>query len=198
MSKIQVKSTYKDASLGKDEYDKYKDRQLEIHRIKADRKRAYQEYVICAKNMEAYIKDSGKMICLGTRNEYEKESFKKLLKKKNIRVFSQDIAELAKADYTCDFNELSKQKVPHDWDVVFSNCLDHAIDASITVNDWIKVINTGGILVMGFCFEPKVIIGDVCEFSQSSVFDFIRENKKLKLLNHYESGRWEYWTTKKL
>lgn len=193
MKKLQSKSLYDKSKLDDDEYKKYKDRQIVIHDKKMHYKRSAKEYEICASNMIDSIKVGGKMLCLGTRNEYEKESFKQLLSSKNIQVFSQDIATLANADYTCDFNELSKH-VPADWDIIFSNCLDHAIDAGTTVNEWLKVLNTGGIMILGFCFQST---GDVCEFTQDSIETFISANASLEKINHYAIKRWNYWTLRK-
>ena len=190
------KSWYESLNLGTDEYNEYRERQIMIHDRKKHYQRGLDEYESCASNMIEHVKINGKMICLGTRNEHEKDTFAELLSEKNITVFSQDIAELAKADYTCDFNKLSEH-VPHDWDVVFSNSLDHAIDATKTVNDWLKVINSGGILVMGFCFDPRMY-DDVCVFSEDGVNAFVNEHPDLEFINCYRSGLWDYWTVKVL
>ena len=196
MTKLQVNGHY-DGPISQDEYEDYKERQIKIHNKKVKRRRPRDEYDICFKHLEPYVKDGGKMICLGTRNEYEKDVFQELLGAKNITVYSQDIAELAKADYTCDFNELSKH-VPHDWDIVFSNCLDHAIDASAIIDEWLKVINKGGILVIGFCFDAKNSKGDVCEFTHKSVDNFVEQHAEMEKVNNYKSGAWNYWTTRKV
>lgn len=198
MSKLQIKGKYPgDTELTGEAYEKYVTEQIKIHGRKANRQRPFKEYEICAENMINNIKDGGKMICLGTRNEYEKNSFTSLLSDKNIRVYSQDISEAAGPDYVGDFNKLA-QIVPPDWDVIYSNCLDHAIDANATVNEWLKVMNDSAILVMGFCFQPSTIAGDVCIFSPESVNEFIDTHPNLKYVNDFKAGAWHYWTTKKI
>lgn len=200
MRKLQSKGRFDVPNMSADEYKRYQSEQIRIHNKKMKKMtvgRNIQEYEICAKHMIDYVRPNGKMLCLGTRNEKEKERLSLLLADKNIQVFSQDIAKEAGADYTCDFNELSKH-IPGGWDIMFSNSLDHAADATATVADWIKLLNPGGIMVLGFCFVSQVSTGDVCEFTYQSVNDFAtKDNEFLEKINDYASYSLNYWTLRK-
>ena len=85
------------------------------------------------------------MLCLGTRNNWERDCLIKETNGKNI--FSVDISPASNADVVTDFNELN---LSHPVDAIFSNAIDHAIKPSATYLNWLDCLNPGGTLIVDF------------------------------------------------
>ncbi len=106
-------------------------------------------------------------ICLGTRNNHEREVFRSLFSS-DWKIYSNDIWEDSGADFVCDFS-----KFPRDWqnrwNFIYTNSTDHAIDANDAFNEWLRVSAPGGVLALGFC--PINTADNLNEYGCSS-FDF--------------------------
>jgi hypothetical protein len=167
------------------EYVKYVNGEITMNKGKILKRRNEKEYEDVAQTLLKYVNGEAKMLCLGVRNEHESKSFTKFLASKNVQVFSQDISHHAKADFTCDFNYLSKHVPNDEFNILYSNALDHAIDSTAAFQDWLKVVKSGGIICLGFVLEG---IGDHCTFTHKSVTDYMTNSSDLKFLE---------WTEKK-
>ena len=170
--------------------DKYYEAQVKRHSLKHKKKRKIQHYLDCVEKIIDLVDNNCSMICLGTRNNHERDSFKKGLKNKDINVFSLDISPLSGADYVMDFNSFPEEW--HDkWDILFSNSLDHAIDATETFEKWLNIVKTNGILIIGFdknIGEDNVGEADCCSFDQSHVDSFMKNNNKFQYIDYVENS----------
>lgn len=178
---LESSRKYKD-NMTEEEYKKYIDGEVKMHAGKAGRQRdarVYQE--VCA-NLLPLLSDGQKLICLGTRNSHEKSCFTDFLKEKHIQVFSQDIAEKAQADYTCDFNELSKHIPNKEFDILYTNSIDHAISAENAINDWTNVMKSGGIMCIALELTSK---GDNCQFTHDGAMQFFGNNPRFDLITTF-------------
>lgn len=150
----------------KDEYAKYTAHQTKKWQVKATKKRAYREYESIFKKLIEVddvktILESDRssvdkslavheMICLGARNDHEKNSFKNLFltKEIDVNVFSLDIARKASVDYHYDFGDM-----PYTWkdrfSIVYTNAPDHAFDFSLCLSEWKRILAPGGICIIG-------------------------------------------------
>jgi glutamate-1-semialdehyde aminotransferase len=173
----------------------YETAQITRHAAKAYKKRAVEEYRICAEYIKDMISTNAKMLCLGTRNNHERDIFSEEL---GVKVFSQDIAEASGADYIGDFNKLSRL-VPSDWDIIYSNSIDHAINATTTFHEWLKVLKPGGIMILGFDFGTKVSPSDCSSFSAGTVNAFMKlKNSIYKCVGRFDAVDYKYWVVRKL
>jgi len=158
----------------------YRDAQVLRHRGKAGKTRAEGYYHTFAKELLPYKTDASKMLCMGTRNNHERNCFRKLLNTQ--QVYSVDIANLSKADYILDFANLPEEW-SGDWDFIFSNALDHARDATECVDEWIRILKPGGIMLLHLdtvVIEVENLTASDCNsFSDAQVFNFLEERKDL-------------------
>ena len=168
--KLEKTSYYKgDISM-----DDYRNAQIHRHSVKAGRLREESYYEKICEVMSPYIKDQYSMICLGTRNNHERNCFRKTLN--NDFVYSLDIAEKSGSDYICDFNFLPDDWLDK-WDVVFSNSIDHGISATNIFFEWLRVVKPNGLLVLGFGLgDFEVESTDCNSFTRGSVDLFLSEN----------------------
>lgn len=191
MSKIQT-GQYYDNNLNDIAYDNYKRTQIVRHSAKSYKKRDRAEYEVCFNQLKDLIQANSKMICLGTRNNHERDVFSELSKDIDLKVFSQDIAKTSNADFIGDFNNLS-DFVTHDWDVIYSNSLDHAIDASNAFYEWLGVIKKGGIMILGFNFDDDVVGQTDCNsFSKNKLDEFMNDESDFKLIKYFRAIDYDY------
>lgn len=197
MSKIQNNQYYNN-NLSGDAYDNYKKIQIIRHNIKLYKKRDKKEYEICFEQFKDLIKMNSKMICLGTRNNHERDVFSELSKNINLKVFSQDLAKKSNADFIGDFNNLS-DFVPSDWDIIYSNSLDHAINANKTFYEWLNVVKKGGIIVLGFNFGDDVISETDCNsFNKNMLDKFMKSGDDFKLIKCFRAIDYYYYMIEKI
>jgi len=194
-NKLQERSYY--SAVGEEEYKKYCLSQIKRHSRKADKKRTAGEYLYCFANIENLLCKNFRMLCLGTRNNHEKHVFQNVSSGLNGEVYSQDLASGSHADYIGDFNVLS-EFVPHDWDVVYSNAIDHALDAKAVFFEWLKVVKQGGIMVLGFSFDDDISAIDCNSFTYNGVDDFMMHKSELfEYIRSFKAIDYYYWVVRK-
>jgi len=158
------------------EYEDYYNAQVKRHGAKLYKKRKELHYVQCADGIIDLVNENSEMICIGTRNNHERDVWRKSMGPKNVRVFSLDIAPLSGADFIMDFNCLPEDWI-NKWDILFSNSLDHALDASDTFNKWLNVVKPNGLIIVGFDRGANEISeSDCCKFDSSAVDKFMKED----------------------
>lgn len=151
----------------------YKRAQTYRHQLKSDKLRGDFYYESVSEQIIPIIDSkSESMLCLGTRNNHERECFKKILQLENI--YSCDISAESEADYILDFNFLPSEWLAK-WDIVFSNCLDHALNPTFAIFSWLDIIKPGGHLVLGIdTSEIELSLSDCNKFTRKSVCSFLK------------------------
>lgn len=194
---LQEKSYY--GEFDDELYKKYCSSQIKRHGAKSYKKRVEDEYLRCYENIKKLLCNNFKMLCLGTRNNYERDVFKEVSSKLNGRVYSQDIAQASKADFIGDFNKLS-EIVPHDWDIIYSNSLDHAMNSKKAFFEWLKVLNKGGLMVLGFSFDANLSVSDCNLFTYDGVKDFMCDGSanEYTYIKSFKAVDYHYWVVQKL
>ena len=138
-----------------------------------------------------------KMICLGTRNNYERNIFRKYLSairnpmqindksaktfqpepdpvavKFGLDIYSLDIVEHPHikqvADYIYNFENLPASW-KNKWDIIFSNSLDHASNATATFNLWLDTLKKGGLMLL--IIDGPSFRGNKFDSVDCSIFD---------------------------
>lgn len=139
----------KDSYYTKDDIslDFYREAQIKRHLVKLYKKRDVLYYEKISETIKKHSGCSSEMICLGTRNNHERDSFKKLLPDSDV--YSLDISEKSGSDFICDFNFLPEEWTDK-WEIVFSNSIDHAINATDVFFEWLRIVKPEGMLVLGF------------------------------------------------
>jgi len=178
---LESSRKYRD-NMTEEEYKRYIAGEVRMHDGKAGRRRDVVVYRSVAENMLPLITDGQKLLCLGTRNSHEKECFTELLKEKHIKVVDQDIAPGANADYTCDFNSLSQHLPNKEFDLLYTNSVDHAISAENAINDWAKVMRPGGLM---FIALELTSVGDNCQFTHDGALAFFGNNPRFDLVTTF-------------
>ena len=140
-----------------------------------------------AEILDDLMPTGSQMICMGTRNKFESNSFRQHLTDPTIVVKSLDIAPRAKADFTMSFNQLPEDW-DEKWDVIYSNSIDHAVDATETFYEWLRVLKPGGVLVLRTkeVNEDTLSSSDCCAFQDEHTLQFIDLCASVELLL-YES-----------
>jgi len=170
MKKISSKSFY-DENI---DITEYKNSQVKRHELKLSKKRKKAYYQYITDNIPEEYKQ-GDMICLGTRNNNEKDMFNSLLE--NANVFSLDISGKSNADYVMSFNSFEDVDWKDKWDIIYSNSLDHAPDATQTFFEWIDILNPEGLLIIDFDFITDALTtADCTTFDRETVMDFLTSN----------------------
>lgn len=197
MQKIQNGQYYSN-NLNDVVYNKYMRAQVARHSAKSYKKRSRGEYEICFDQFKDLVEVNSKMICLGTRNNHEKDVFLELSKDISLNVFSQDIAKKSNADFVGDFNNLS-DFVSSDWDVIYSNALDHAIDASNAFYEWLGVMKKGGIMILGFNFDDDDVSETDCNsFDKNTLDQFMNKGKGFRLIKYFHAIDYSYYMIEKI
>jgi hypothetical protein len=143
---------------------------------------------------------------MGTRNNHERDVFRRLLD--GVYVYSLDISPLSDADYVMDFNDLPAEWKDK-WDILFSNALDHAVDATSVFYKWVDVVKVGGIIVVGFDKnnikkeEKRLDVSDVvsssdcCSFAPETVDEFMKsDNDRFEFIKYFENS-YRYYVLRK-
>lgn len=178
-------------------YKKYADWQIRRSKRKLDKYRDPEEYSVCFEYLQAHLKHDFTMLCLGTRNNHERDVFQELAKSYDGYVCSQDICPRSNANIIGDFNFLS-ELTNDKWDVIYSNSIDHALDAVKAFEEWLKVLQDDGIMILGFDFSvSKVKPADCNVFSVQSVKQFMKNRKDIVVLDRFQSKMYHYWMVQK-
>ena len=156
--------------------------QINRHNLKKGKKRSPLYYEEITTDILDVFKDQKfSMICLGTRNNWERDCFRRHTS--NDQIFSLDISPTSHADFVGDFNKLDLEpKV----DVLFSNAIDHSIDPNKTYLNWLCQLKKNGILIVDFSLHEEVgdeNQADCSTFSEESIGNFLKhlvENKHIK------------------
>ena len=180
--RFESASLYKSIENQNAPYEEYRSAQIIRHRGKAQKKREEQYYKSYAEQLLSYKTNTSKMLCMGTRNNHERDCFRKLLDIDNV--YSIDIAPGSQADYVLDFGSLPKEW-DGEWDFIFSNALDHAKDATECIDEWIRVLKPGGIMLLnltddgGIPSSIKLTASDCNTFNKKQVFKFLEKRRVL-------------------
>ena len=170
---IQKRTFYDSQSINKKQYAQI---QIQRHWIKRTKCRTKQFYDNVSNLLKPHLSFHSKMICLGTRNNHERDVFRKALSLDEIS--SCDIAPSSKANFVMDFNNLPAEW-KNSWDIVYSNALDHAIDATTVFYHWLDIVVPNGYLILGFVptgEDGKVSECDCNDFSTNSIEAFLDHN----------------------
>jgi len=117
---------------------------------------------------------------------YQRALDKKIWNLNVKNIFSLDIADESKADYVMDFNSLPEEW-KFKWDVIYSNSIDHALDATAVFYKWLNIVKEGGLIVIGFDISYENPCETDCNtFKKEKIISFFKEihNKKIKILEH--------------
>lgn len=164
----------------------YQMNQIARSNLKANKTREVRYYVGIAANIIPFVKFDTKlsMVCMGTRNNNERDTISHQLNGVGclVSVSSVDIAPNSNADFVFDFN-----KCPDDWenkwDILFSNSIDHAVDASDTFYEWMRTVKQGGIMVLHIGCDTEPSDSDCCAFTHKDLDEFAHsENDVFELL----------------
>ena len=166
-----IKKYYTKESFDKKEYTTA---QIKRHSVKANQRKSEGFYRIVHKNLTPFLSrvhpSKLKMLCLGTRNNWERDVFQSLLKE--VKVYSLDIAPASNADYIMDFNSF-----PNDWenkwDIIYSNAIDHSISSDNCFKEWVRILKPGGLMYTDWATQNSKKItptaADCSIFSEEAV-----------------------------
>ena len=196
--KLQSLSYYKE-----DEWERYASRQNRASNSKRKKYRNESEYATCYAHIKELLHQSDEQqeaICLGSRNNHEKDVFQKHLGSK-WDVYSNDISPGSSTDFICDFSNLPDEWKDR-WDLIYTNCPDHAFDATAAFWEWVRVTKPGGVIAIGFC---PINIDDNLNDNGCSSFDFdlldvfFYNDKNFKLLKKISEGtQYVYYIIRKV
>ena len=195
--------------------ESYVQAQIERHRIKRYEKRQVDHYLNCVENIIGLIVCGDCMVCMVTRNNHERDVFRKGLASKSVNVYSLDISPLSNADYVMDFNTFP-QGWDDKWGILFSNALDHAVDATDTFNKWLKIVKPNGIIVLGFDMKNEeeessessesserevernpVGRSDCCSFKSETVDRFVKSDNEIFQFVGFFENSYKYYVLRK-
>jgi SAM-dependent methyltransferase len=167
-NKLESKSMYP----GKDT-ERYREAQIRRHAPKSGKTRNVKYYQSLSKTLLPYVNPNSNMVCLGTRNNHERDCFRKELNLKEV--YSVDISPKSNADYVLDFNFLPTEW-ENSWDIVFSNSIDHALDPTKIFYNWLDIVRPNGYLFIGFdCGEHALTLADCNSFREDNIRSFLKE-----------------------
>jgi SAM-dependent methyltransferase len=132
------------------------------------------------------------MICLGTRNNNERDIFHDLMNKENsisTNIWSLDISPKSDANYIMDFNKLPKDW-ENKWDIIFSNSIDHGFDGNRCFTEWVRILKPGGLMYILFDNNPGLPSPEDCSiFYEKDITEIINNNtSNITVLNRFNSS----------
>tara|TARA_Y100000034_G_scaffold132094_1_gene194271 strand:+ start:704 stop:1291 length:588 start_codon:yes stop_codon:yes gene_type:complete len=186
-----IKKYYTKENFNKGEYTAA---QIKRHALKSAKHRSAETYEHACKSLMPFLPEEFsklEMICLGTRNNWERDVFKFLLKK--VKVYSLDIAPASGADYIMDFNSFPSNWKDK-WDIIYSNSIDHSISADDCLKEWIRILKPGGLMYTDWeaqNSEKKIPTAADCSiFTKESVIKVMNDNSpNIEILSR-KDGRW--------
>jgi len=171
-------SKYWPVNIIDEDIEKYKKVQIERHLSKRHIKREKNKYYyLFNKTRQFFHHEMKDALCLGTRNNHERDCFQEFfdMKQKGVKVLSLDLSSYSGADFIMDFNTLP-EKWECKWDFIFSNSIDHSLSATKTFYEWLRVLNTNGVMLLAFDLwkgnNQKPVDTDCCLFTKRSVDRF--------------------------
>jgi hypothetical protein len=162
------------------EISEYKSTQIKRHAQYVSKKRGVAQYNRVYQLTEKYFSPANNWLCLGSRNNWEKDAFSKLAGSECLTE-SLDIAPASKADYIMDINNPVPAEFLEKWDVVYTNALDHAIEAGNTLLNWMTTLKKNGVFLLHWSSYPSVSKADCCAFSYAQSIKFF-EYHNIKVL----------------
>ena len=159
----------------------YAEVQIERHLVKSDKKEDAREYAKVAAELRSFheFNQNEIMICLGTRNNHERDTFASNLPE--VKVLSLDISPASHADFIMDFTKFPKDWTCK-WDLIYCNAIDHSYDPTSTFEEWIRVLKLGGILMLGMNYGTVTSITDICAFTRESVTNYLVQRQDIMIL----------------
>ena len=163
----------------------YADVQIKRHLAKSGKEEDAREYVKVAVELRSLRElNANEMICLGTRNNHERDTFAAELPEVNVH--SLDISPESSADFIMDFTKFPKDW-NFKWDLIYSNSIDHSYDSTSTFKEWIRVLKAGGILMLGMNYGTDTSITDICAFTRESVTNYLVQRQDIVILKKVDS-----------
>jgi len=172
---IYMKNFWDKNVLENEDYKDYKNAQIKrcIAKIYKQRNEVYYEEVSNKIKQNKNLMNSMQMICMGSRNNWEKICFKKFLNRRYI--YDLDICPQSKCDYTYDFQKLPESFIDK-WDIIFTNSLDHSIDAEYTINHWYPFLKEDGLLIIGYEVDFQTPDANDCTtFTKKSIMELVEK-----------------------
>jgi len=172
----------------KENFDKdgYTTAQVKRHSVKVDQRRSVADYKAICEGLTPFLPQGLpelKMLCLGTRNNWERDRLSLYLKKTSglpLEVYSLDIAPASNADYIMDFNSFPSDW-ENKWDIIYSNAIDHSISSDDCFKEWIRILKPGGLMYTDWetqkarkKYTPTA--ADCCIFSDGAVRQVMKDN----------------------
>ena len=141
-----MKSFFKNNKKNYQEYLKTQEYHWSVKNSKIRNKFEYHAIINHIDDANIFNKKKINGLCLGARNNYERDCFVYYLNELGITadVLSVDLSEKANVDIKCDFNNLP-QNFANKYNFIYSNCLDHTFDLKETLKEWKRVVVDGGI-----------------------------------------------------
>ena len=167
----------------------YKDAQIKRHQATFYKNRPRAQYERVYKLTEKYFSPANSWLCLGARNNWERDVFSELAGAQCL-VESLDISPLSGTDYIIDFNNPVPAEFLEKWGVIYTNALDHAIDAGKVLLDWMSCLKENGVFIWHWGGEGVVggyipsTASDCCSFSYDRSIKFLKHHN-IKLLYDY-------------
>ena len=155
-----MNKTYYD-KMSKKDYEEYKKIQIKMWEIKKEKRRNMLEYAYVALQIKEEIlnhSDKLEMICLGARNNHERDEFEHILSLrgcKNVNVYSLDISPDAEVDYHYDFGSLPKEW-SNRFDIIYTNAADHSFDFEKCLLEWQRIMKPTGVFVLGIADQDMI------------------------------------------
>jgi SAM-dependent methyltransferase len=186
-----IKKYYTKENFNKGEYTAA---QIKRHALKRAKHRSTETYEHACKSLIPFLPEEFsklEMICLGTRNNWERDVFKSLLKK--VEVYSLDIAPASNADYIMDFNSFPSDW-ENKWDIIYSNSIDHSISPDDCFKEWVRILKPGGIMYTDWDTQNSEKVtptaADCSIFSKEAVEKAIEESSPNIEILSKKDGRW--------
>ena len=174
--------------------EKYTAAQIKRHALKSGKHRGEETYEYACEDLMPFLPQGFsklEMICLGTRNNWERDVFKSLLKK--VEVYSLDIAPASGADYIMDFNSFPSNWKDK-WDIIYSNSIDHSMSPDDCFKEWVIILKPGVIMYTYWDTQNSEKItptaADCSIFSKEAVEKAMEESSpNIEILSE-KDGRW--------
>tara|TARA_Y100000310_G_C20639484_1_gene793073 strand:+ start:48 stop:746 length:699 start_codon:yes stop_codon:yes gene_type:complete len=208
--KIQLhdRAFYEESPALKKQYLKKQIKRWELKWSKHRHGDYYEE--ICEKIKTLPVETHSQwMICMGTRNNHERDCFRKYLRyhEPSFKIFSLDIGSWPPSeendnwkknltlekqqslirdrapDYIKDFQKLP-ESWKNKWDIIFSNSIDHAINPTKTFFHWLGALKENGVLILGFTYGTEPASDDPSTFSKENVEKFFNQTRDVEALDH--------------
>jgi SAM-dependent methyltransferase len=144
---------YYDVNSKKD-YDVYTQKQIEMWHLKSNKHRSSLEYAIVSRLLETKklkTSSNAELICLGARNNWERDNLKKYLSFSGIdslEAYSLDIAPQSEVNYHYDFEKLPKSWTDR-FDIIYTNAADHSFNFKECFKEWKRIMKPNGVLILG-------------------------------------------------